>query len=153
MSDNGSIRLLVQFLLDKSAEPLSGLDCTWCGHRMAHRKWKETKQQLSMLPGPAVPGCCLVSYHFLWILLSTSTAEVTKLPLNHQTYSLRYRLRSLHTGKTQRPASLPIAAHPRVGVESAHMDGTYTPNCCYGSREVGATRMSTEMCKSIPAKF
>ena len=27
--------------------------------RMAHRNWKETKQQPSMLPGPAVPGCCL----------------------------------------------------------------------------------------------
>ena len=39
--------------------------CTACGHRMAHRKWKETKQQPSMLPGPAVPGCCLVSFHFL----------------------------------------------------------------------------------------
>ena len=26
-----------------------------------------------MLPGPAVPGCCLVSVHFLWAILSTST--------------------------------------------------------------------------------
>ena len=39
--------------------------CTDCGHRMAHRKWKETKQLPSMLPGPAVPGCCLVSFYFL----------------------------------------------------------------------------------------
>ena len=31
-----------------------------CGHRMAHRKWKETKLQPSMLPGPAVPGYSLV---------------------------------------------------------------------------------------------
>ena len=30
-----------------------------------HRKWKETKQQPSTLSGPAVPGCCLVSFHFL----------------------------------------------------------------------------------------
>ena len=22
-----------------------------------------------MLPGPAVPGCCLVSFHFLWDIL------------------------------------------------------------------------------------
>ena len=29
---------------------------TACGHRMAHRKWKEIKEQPSMLPGPAVPG-------------------------------------------------------------------------------------------------
>ena len=42
---------------------------TACGHRMAHRKWKETKQQPSMLPGPAVPGCSLVSFHFLWAIL------------------------------------------------------------------------------------
>ena len=32
---------------------------------MSHRKQRETKQQPSMLPGPAVPGCCLVSSHFL----------------------------------------------------------------------------------------
>ena len=31
------------------------------------RKWKESKQQPSMLPGPAVPGCCL-SFYFLWAI-------------------------------------------------------------------------------------
>ena len=36
-------------------------------------KWKEIKQQPNMLPGPAVPGSCLVSFHFLWAILSTST--------------------------------------------------------------------------------
>ena len=36
---------------------------------MVHRKWKETKQHPSMLPGPAVPGYCLVSFHFLWAIL------------------------------------------------------------------------------------
>ena len=36
---------------------------------MAHRKWRETKQLPSMLPGSAVPGCCLVSFHFLWSIL------------------------------------------------------------------------------------
>ena len=35
---------------------------------MAHRKWKESKHQPSMLPGPAVPGCCLISFHFLWAI-------------------------------------------------------------------------------------
>ena len=39
---------------------------TACGHRMAHRKRKETKQQPSLLPGPAVPGCSLISFYFLW---------------------------------------------------------------------------------------
>ena len=38
-------------------------------YRMADRKWKETKQQPSRLPGPAVPGCSLVSFHFLWAIL------------------------------------------------------------------------------------
>ena len=43
---------------------------------MAHRIWKETKQQ----PGRAGPGdmlgCCLVYFHLLWIILSTSTVHV-----------------------------------------------------------------------------
>ena len=44
--------------------------------RMAHRIWKETKQ----LPGTAGPGnmlgCCLISVHFLWAILSTSTVDI-----------------------------------------------------------------------------
>ena len=32
---------------------------------MLHRKRRETKQQPSMFPGLAVPGCCLVSFCFL----------------------------------------------------------------------------------------
>ena len=35
---------------------------------MSHRKWKESKQQPTMLPGPAVSGCCLISSHFLWAI-------------------------------------------------------------------------------------
>ena len=42
---------------------------------MAHRKWREIKQQPSMLPGTAVPGSCLVSFHILWAILSTSTVH------------------------------------------------------------------------------
>ena len=46
-----------------------GLFRTWrCTGRMgwmAHRKWKGSEQQPSMLPGPAMPGCCLISFHFL----------------------------------------------------------------------------------------
>ena len=48
-------------------------NCTVLVLRMAHRKWKEFKQQPSMLPGSAVPGSCLVSSHFLWAILSTGT--------------------------------------------------------------------------------
>ena len=39
-------------------------------------KWKEIKQQPSMLPGPSVPGSCLVFFHFLWAILSTSTVHI-----------------------------------------------------------------------------
>ena len=46
--------------------------------RMSHRKWKETKQQPSMLLGAAVPGCCLVSFHILWVILSTSTIDIRR---------------------------------------------------------------------------
>ena len=42
---------------------------TACGHRIAHRKWKETK----LHPGSAGPGnrlgSSLVSFHFLWAIL------------------------------------------------------------------------------------
>ena len=43
--------------------------------RMANRIWKETKQE----PGTAGPGnklgYCLISFHFLWVILSTSTVN------------------------------------------------------------------------------
>ena len=49
--------------------------CTACGHRIAHRKWKETKLQ----PGTAGPGSmlgwCLISFHFLWGKLTTRTVQ------------------------------------------------------------------------------
>ena len=43
---------------------------------MSHRKRRETKQQLSMLLGPAVPGCCLVSFHFLCDIHSLHSVPV-----------------------------------------------------------------------------
>ena len=40
---------------------------------ISHRKWKETKQ----LPGTARPGnmlgCCLISFHFMWVIHSSSS--------------------------------------------------------------------------------
>ena len=48
---------------------------TACGQRMAHRKWKEIKQQ----PGTAGPdnmlGCCLISFHFLLAILCPQAVE------------------------------------------------------------------------------
>ena len=45
-------------------------------YRMAHSKWKETKQQASLLPGPAEPGCNLVSFYFLWAILCTQAVLI-----------------------------------------------------------------------------
>ena len=51
--------------------------------RMAHRIWKETKQQ----PNTAGPGnmldCCLVSFLSLWDILSTSTV-IAKTNKSHK---------------------------------------------------------------------
>ena len=48
---------------------------TACGHRIVHRKWKETKLQ----PGTAGPGnrlgCSLVSFHFLWAILCPQAVQ------------------------------------------------------------------------------
>ena len=43
------------------------------GEWMSHRKRRETKQQPSMLPGPAVHGCCLVSFPYTVLLTSTAS--------------------------------------------------------------------------------
>ena len=43
---------------------------------MADRKWEEGKQQPSMLLGSAVPGSSLVSFYFLWAILSPQAVEV-----------------------------------------------------------------------------
>ena len=37
--------------------------------------WKETKQQPGTAGTANMLGCCLVSFHFLWAILSTSTAS------------------------------------------------------------------------------
>ena len=41
--------------------------------RMAHRIWKESKQQPGTAGTGNMLGCCLASFHFLWAILSTST--------------------------------------------------------------------------------
>ena len=70
---------------------------------MAHRKWKETKQLPCMLPGPAVPGCCFVSFHILWAILSTSTVEGSaKVRVDGKALNNSYRCRMI---KTFRPLS------------------------------------------------
>ena len=46
---------------------------------MAHRIWKETKQQPGRAGTGNMLGCCLVSFHFLWAILSTSTVGLSRL--------------------------------------------------------------------------
>ena len=50
---------------------------TACGHRMAHRKWKENKLQ----PGTAGPsnmlGCSLISFHFRWAILCPQAVQAS----------------------------------------------------------------------------
>ena len=62
---------------------------TACGHRMAHRKWKETKLQ----PGTAVPGnmlgCSLVSFHFLWAILCPQGVGAHKLHIYLRAIALK----------------------------------------------------------------
>ena len=42
---------------------------TACGHRMAHRKWKEMKQQPCTAEPGNMLGSCLLSFHFLLAIL------------------------------------------------------------------------------------
>ena len=43
--------------------------------RMAHRKWKETKQHQGTAEPGNMLGCCLNSFYFLSAILSTSTVQ------------------------------------------------------------------------------
>ena len=49
--------------------------CTEWMELMSHSKWRETKQQPSMLPGPDVLGCCLVSFSFLCDIYSSHSVQ------------------------------------------------------------------------------
>ena len=69
----------------ESHERRDGKLCTACRHLMAHRKRREIKQQPSPLPDPAVPGCSLVSFHFMWEILCPQ-AVVTISVRRHKTH-------------------------------------------------------------------
>ena len=62
---------LVSFHFLWAIHPIRPVHNTVLVLRMAHRKWKETKQQ----PCTAGPGNMLgcISFYFLWAILSTST--------------------------------------------------------------------------------
>ena len=54
------------------------LGCTVLVLRMAHRIWKETKQETGTAGPGNTLGCCLVSLHFLWTILSLSTVVLDR---------------------------------------------------------------------------
>ena len=87
--------------------------------RMAHRKWKETKQQPSMLLGPAVPGCSLDYFHILWAILSTSTVHPYYIQKVHLANILRRRIHSkiLRCGE-RKTESLPPSVHDFIAMKS-----------------------------------
>ena len=66
---------------------------TWWMEWMSHRTWRLTKQQPSMLPGPAVPGCCLVYFCFLCDIHSIHSVH----------YGMYFQLRDYTTARA--PAS------------------------------------------------
>ena len=76
---------------------------------MAHRKWKYIKQQPSMLPGPAVPGSCLASFHFRWAihpvrpvvvkLCTFTTSSRTNCTREKPVTQLRFRVHATYASK------------------------------------------------------
>ena len=60
-----------------SREFLRPWGCTGRLGWMAHRKWKESKQQPGTVGPGNMLGCYLVSFHILWAILSTSTVHVS----------------------------------------------------------------------------
>ena len=54
--------------------------------RMKHRKWKESKQQPSLLPGP-------VSFHFLWAIPSTSIVYYNQTLKSQKQNTLQHYVR------------------------------------------------------------
>ena len=62
-------RPILQYLLKKIVRIMAQPYPTACGHRMAHRKWKETNLQPGTARAGNMLGCSLVSFHFLWDIL------------------------------------------------------------------------------------
>ena len=72
----------LQYLLYQGYwNPISALLSTGWMEWMSRRKQRETKQQPSMLLGPAVPGCCFVSFCFLWDIHSIHSLQHSRFRL------------------------------------------------------------------------
>ena len=66
--------------------------CTEWMEWMLHSKRRETKQQPSMLPCPAVPGCCLVSFRFLCDMHSKHSMYFELQQFNVEVYKQAFKL-------------------------------------------------------------
>ena len=49
--------------------------CKVCGHRMAHRKWRETKLHPDTAGPGSMLGWCLISFNFLWAILCPQAVQ------------------------------------------------------------------------------
>ena len=70
--------------------------------RMAQRKWKETKQEPGTAGTGNMLGCCLISFHFLLVILSSSTVQSwpKKVVLGCVMSPLRQQAESRNLGQT-----------------------------------------------------
>ena len=89
---------------------------------MSHRKRRETKQQSSMLPGQAVPGCCIVSFcflchiHSIHSILMPSIHHLEAIPFPEVREILRALWRAVNLGGL-------LAVLPRKDGRLAHGHG------------------------------
>ena len=77
--------------------------------RMAHRIWKETKQERGTVGPGNMLGCCLISLHFLWAILSTSTVQGWEIESRGLS-----RLARNSTAFLRPPLSLSLSLYPPV---------------------------------------
>ena len=91
---------------------------------MSHRKWKYTKQEPSMLHGPAVPGCCLISFHFLWAIY----------PIRPVQYHKSRKMWCSHHGDSQRKAIIAKDEMKRASKRQGSAEVSHFGNTIYPSR-------------------
>ena len=84
--------------------PLSLPSCTGRPHRLSHRKWRETKQQLILWPD-----------QMAWLLLTFSQFPV-RHPISSRQVGYRF---ALSTGTVGYPVYLPLPFHftPKSGIK------------------------------------
>ena len=126
------------------ADLKSGGHCTVPERRMSHRKWWQTKQQLSWLPDLALLGCCLLSLHFLCDILSGR--PVHYIPLHNNARCALQRILCSPTGYvTDFPRLvMSVVASQELGECGGIFEDVSSPNsardthcaCMYGGTHI-----------------